>query len=122
MFKLMGIFLAVIGSGAVGFYKAEEFKQRRSLLMDFRQMILHIASEISYFKEPLPQIFEKLSGGDERKSHVFLRQCNLSYRQTGVNLSDIWQASVDYVYAKQPLTEDDKKLMKRCADFGTERL
>lgn len=117
MIKLTGILLAVIGASRAGFLKASEIRRRRELLMDFRELILHISTEISYFKEPLPQIFERLTEGDNRESHILLRQCLLSYRQEHLTIAEIWNHAIDLTYERTPLTGEDISVMKKCGEF-----
>lgn len=117
MFKLLGIILAVIGTSGLGFLKASEIKRRRVLLMDFKELILHISTEISYFKEPLPEIFQRLSANDNKETTILLRQNLLSYTEDNRNMAEIWKSSVDRVYQGTPLCSEDLSVMKKCGDF-----
>ncbi len=117
MVKLSGILLAFIASAAVGFLKASEVKRRKSLLLDFKELILHISTEMSYFKEPLPQIFERLSGENEKTSSILLRECLLRYNLENLNIAFIWKQAVERIYAKEPVNREDVAVMKKCGDF-----
>lgn len=55
MIKLLGLFFAFAACTTIGLYKASEIKNRRTLLIDFKELLVHISTEMSYFKEPLPQ-------------------------------------------------------------------
>ena len=57
MVKLLGLLMAFAACTTIGFYKASEIKRRRILLVDFKELLIHISTEMSYFKEPLPQIW-----------------------------------------------------------------
>lgn len=117
MVKLLGILLAFIASAAIGFLKASEVKKRKTLLMDFKEMILHISTEMSYFKEPLPQIFERLIGENDQETSILLRECLLRYQSENLNLSDIWRQAVEHVYKGEPVSREDLSVMKKCSEF-----
>ncbi|MCI9475487.1 MAG: hypothetical protein HFE71_03260 [Emergencia sp.] len=117
MVKIIGLFLGVIGCGAIGLLKARDIKDRKQLLLEFKSLLLHISTEISYFKEPLPQIFERLSAENEGACGLLLRNCLTSYLTSGRDMGELWKDSVDFVYESLPVTEQDVVLMKKCADF-----
>ena len=52
MVKAAGLFLAFIAASALGLLKSFEVRRRQRLLEEFRDLIAHIATEISYFKVP----------------------------------------------------------------------
>lgn len=54
MVKLLGLLIGLAACTTIGFYKASEIKRRRILLVDFKELLIHISTEMSYFKEPLP--------------------------------------------------------------------
>ena len=117
MFKLIGIVLAFSSCTAIGFIKAWEVKERKHLLLDFKDMINHISTEISYFKEPLPQIFSRLSSGDDRESKLVLRSCLAAYQSKGLNMKEIWKDAVREIYGNTSLTDEDVSVMEKCGDF-----
>ena len=73
MVKAAGLFLAFIAASALGLLKSFEVRRRQRLLEEFRDLIAHIATEISYFKEPLPQIFGKLSTCGNEETAILMR-------------------------------------------------
>ena len=81
MVKLLGLLMAFAACTTIGFYKASEIKRRRILLVDFKELLIHISTEMSYFKEPLPQIFERLAGeaSDNKERTILLRECLSTY-------------------------------------------
>lgn len=117
MIKIIGLFLGVIGCGAIGLLKARDIRERKQLLLEFKSLLLHISTEISYFKEPLPQIFERLSADQEGACGLLLRNCLTSYLTCGKDMGELWRDSVDFVYESLPVTEQDAALMKKCGDF-----
>ena len=117
MVKLTGIILAVIGCTCIGLLKASDISRRKALLLDFKNLIMHISTEISYFKEPLPQIFQRLSGENEKETGLLLRNCLATYLTDSRNLGSGWKDAVDFVYGELPVTKSDIEIMKKCGDF-----
>ncbi len=119
MIKIAGLSLAFVAAAATGMMKASEIRRRRQLLEEFRDLIAHIATEISYFKEPLPQIFARLTSGDNRETSVLLRSVITSYRDgsAALSLQQMWDQGIDLVYEKSPLTAEDISVMKKCGQF-----
>lgn len=124
MVKLIGIMLAFLGCTALGFLKASNLRHREKLLLDFKDLLLHISTEISYFKEPLPQIFERLSAerceseeGVISETGLLLRNCLTAYRTEGIDMDRLWKNAVDFVYEDLPVTQRDVVVMKKCGDF-----
>ena len=60
MLKLIGLLGLVIACGLSGIMKAGDLKKRVALLEDYLQMIIELKGQINYFREPLPDIFDKL--------------------------------------------------------------
>ena len=117
MVKLMGILLAVIGCSAAGLMKASNLKERKRLLLDFKNLLLHISTEISYFKEPLPQIFRRLAAETEGESAELLRNCLTSYLTCESSMNCNWKKAANIVYKETALTEEDLAIVKKCGDF-----
>ena len=119
MVKLIGIILIFTGCSAIGFLKAFDFRKRRVLLVDFKDLLLRISTEIGYFKEPLPLIFQKLSRGlpEETETALLLRNCLTAYQTEAIEFDRIWKNGVEFVYEKLPLTGEDIEIMKKCGDF-----
>ncbi len=119
MIKLSGIMLAFAASAIFGFFKAYELKRRRTLLLDFRELLLHISTEMRYFREPLPQLFERLAavGQPEKETVFLLREWLTGYRQENTDLSFLWKQSVERVYEKEPVNDADLAVIKKCGDF-----
>lgn len=119
MVKAAGLILAFLAASAAGMMKAWEIKRRRQLLEEFRDLAAHIATEISYFKEPLPQIFGRLACDDNRDTSVLLRSVMAAYsdESAALSLAQMWNQAVDLVYEKSPLTGDDLAVMKKCGQF-----
>lgn len=121
MIKLAGILLAFTACTATGFLKAAEIRTRRKLLLDFRELLLRIATEISYFKEPLPQIFSRLTAdGAEREkgeTDLLLRSFLTAYQCGDADMGQMWRNAVDSAYEGSPLCREDLAVMKKCGEF-----
>lgn len=118
MVKIIGLLLAVIGCTGIGILKSTDFRERKRLLIEFKELTLHISTEISYFKQPLPQIFERLAGERQDKETGFLlRNCLTSYMTANCDIGEIWKQAVDIVYESLPVTSSDRNTMKKCGEF-----
>lgn len=122
--KLLCMALILTGCTAAGLIKAQELKRRKQLLLDFKDLILHISTEISYFKEPLPHIFERLAAADLSKEGeedteicLLLRNCLAAYSTEQTDMGRLWKNAVDFVYEELPVTREDTDIMKKCGDF-----
>lgn len=119
MVKAAGLLLAFLAASATGMLKASEIRRRRQLLEEFRDLTTHIATEISYFKEPLPQIFARLASSDNSETSVLLRSVIAAYSDetAALSLEQMWNQAVDLVYEKSPLTSGDLAVMRKCGQF-----
>lgn len=114
----MGILLAFSGCTAAGFLKAAETRRRKELLEDFKTLILHISTEISYFKEPLPQIFQRLAAqAHSEETTLLLTNWLTAYHTETASIDSLWTQAVDFAYADLPVTEEDLKILKKCGAF-----
>ena len=86
-------------------------------MTDFKSLLLQLSTEMSYFKEPLPQIFQRIAEMDNREINILLRECLSGYHQELFNITDIWKEAVDHVYEDTALTKDDLHILKKCGDF-----
>ena len=119
MVKLLGLLMAFAACTTIGFYKASEIKRRRILLVDFKELLIHISTEMSYFKEPLPQIFERLAGeaSDNKERTILLRECLSTYSLENMNIAEIWKTAVEHIYNDSSLTREDISIMKSAGIF-----
>ncbi|WP_425754865.1 hypothetical protein ACPW7J_07555 [Ihubacter sp. rT4E-8] len=119
MVKAAGLFLAFIAASALGLLKSSEVRRRQRLLEEFRDLIAHIATEISYFKEPLPQIFGKLSTCGNEETAILMRSvmAACTSERFSSSLEDMWNQSINLAYEQCPLTSEDLAVMKKCGQF-----
>ena len=121
MLKITAILLTFLSSSAVGFYKAYEVKRRKQLLVEFQDLILQIVTEISYFKVPLPLIFQRIQPQDNTAASILMRQIQLGFltekNKENVPFSVLWEQAIMLTYKEEPLKKDDLQLMAKCGLF-----
>lgn len=127
MVKLVALVLLVIACTALGIVKAITLKDRVTFLQEWRDLNTRLATEISYFKEPLPEIFAKLCkenccyasidfSGHRNPCNV-LSFCLERHLRKGKPLLSGWSEAIDTLYSDKTLTADDKALLKKIGDF-----
>ena len=121
MIKLITVLLIISSCSLVGLYKSMEIKERKTLLLDFKDMLLHLEREIGYFKEPLPDIFKKLSqsnseAGGITESKRFLQE-TLHIFQNQRDLNSAWSQAIENIYGEKKLKKDDVAIFRRVGDF-----
>ena len=117
MLRLAGLLGIVMALGLLGIMKSQQLGARVKLLEDFLQMVLELKGQISYFKEPLPAIFEKVKKKSDSKAFMLLNQSGEELRQKDAEIAQIWPKTVSENYKGQPLTKDDLKLFDYLGTF-----
>lgn len=117
MFKLMSMALIFTSCSIIGFYKSFDIKRRKSILVEFQEFMLRISTEMGYFREPLPVLFERIITSDNSYINILLRQCHIDYHQTQKNFETLWTDAVNYTYKNSPLKEDDLQIFSKCGVF-----
>ena len=72
MLKILGLLGIVAACGMAGILKTKDLKRRVILLEDYLRMIIEIKGQINYFREPLPDIFDKLRKNGDSKAFSLL--------------------------------------------------
>ena len=105
----------------MGFYKAYEIKRRKQLLVEFQDLILQIVTEISYFKVPLPLIFQRIQPRDNALTSILMRQIQLIFitekNKENLPFSLLWEQAIYQTYKEEPLKKEDLQLMAKCGSF-----
>ena len=117
MFKLLSIFLLFSSSVIIGTYFNSQFLRRKKLLIQYRDFIQKLETEIGYFKEPLPLILEKLHSGTNDPIDILLRQCMMHLDETTASASEIWHRAVMSAYETEPLKSADLAVLSKCGTF-----
>ena len=117
MFKIAGITGLVISCGLIGVVQNRNLKRRIDLLEDFYQMILILKSNINYFKEPLIDIFTKLSKNGHSKAYLLLNEIVIDISNKNLEIPQIWANNVSLAYNKSSLTKKDIEVMSYLGSF-----
>ena len=115
--KICGFCGLIISFGLAGIYKGNRLKERIDLLEDFYQMVLELKSQISYFKEPLPDIFIKVGKTKQSKAFYLLSAIHIYFEKKNVYIANLWPSKVFEIYKDAPLTEEDINTMCYLGDF-----
>ena len=97
MLKLIGLLGLVIACGLSGIMKAGDLKKRVALLEDYLQMIIELKGQINYFREPLPDIFDKLKKNDRSAAYIILDSLSTQLREKGGEIVKIWPEKVEEI-------------------------
>ena len=117
MLKLIGRLGLVIACGLSGIMKTGDLKKRVALLEDYLQMIIELKGQINYFREPLPDIFDKLKKNDRSAAYIILDSLGTQLREKGGEIVKIWPEKVEEIYKSEPVTADDMEIMKYPGEF-----
>lgn len=117
MFKVLGLVGLISSCGLIGLYKSFRLKRRILLLEDFFKMVMEIKSCINYFREPLPDLFEKIQKKDGLKAHFLINETQHQTVEKALEISEIWPLKANEIYKNEPLTKDDMELIKYFGSF-----
>ena len=116
MLKLFGLLCMIAGLGLSGILKAEELKSRIRLLEDAQYMLLNLKSQMSYFREPLQILMEKLAKTADSRAFLMLNECALELADKNGDIGQIWAENTVRSYRKTSLTQEDMDII---AQVGT---
>lgn len=111
MLKMVGLTGIIISSGLCGIYKYLMLKRRVQLLDDFMKLIIELKSQINYFREPLPLIFEKLKNSNNIRASILLEDIGIELRNKPCNINEIWALKAIERYKSEPLNNEDIELI-----------
>ncbi len=117
MVRLIGITGIVISCGLLGIAKTTNLKTRIEMLEDYYELIIHLKSQIGYFKEPLPELLDKLSENGNSKGFLFLKALVDEIKEKGSYSADFWARNIDLIYKDSPITKDDIEIMSYAGEF-----
>lgn len=117
MFKSIAILLLFSSCSIFGFYQSGLLKRRRQLLVQFRDLLQRLRTEIGYFKDPLPLLFQKIQNDTNKSTDILLRQCLLAMETGTETIENIWQSAVKSAYHDEPLESTDFDILCKCGDF-----
>lgn len=110
MFKMILCIMLVTACGAAGILKAQSFSQRVTELADLRDTCRILKTEISYMKDPLPVIFERLGNSRDSFACGILRSCSELMKERH-DMQESWCCGVDMAVRNSALTKEDKAVI-----------
>lgn len=117
MFKLIGIIGLIMSMGMMGVFKFTRLKRRKELLDDFLKLVMELRSQINYFKEPLPDLFLKISQNNESAAFLLVKEVGYEINEKKLQIAEIWPLKVKKIYEKEHLTDIDMELLKYVGSF-----
>lgn len=117
MFKLIGLLGITLCCGLAGMMKTAELKRRSVLLEDYLRMVIELKGQINYFREPLPDIFDKLKKNGDSKAFRLLWGISGEIGDKGSEIVNLWPLQVEEVYRGEPLTDEDLEIFKYIGEF-----
>ena len=117
MFKIFAILLGFTACTLIGCYQSAQLSRRRKLLTEYRDLLQRLETEMGYFKEPLPIIFQKLQQGGNNPAAILLRQCYLQTQKGIKPISQAWEEGITAAYAGEPLKREDFAVISKCGTF-----
>lgn len=110
MFKGVLCIIIVLACGALGIFKSQEYSQRVKELNDLRDIFKMLRTEISYMKDPLPVIFERIGNSRENIAAEILKNCSIFMKENR-DIHYCWCTSVDMAVRSSCLTAEDKAII-----------
>lgn len=110
MFKGLLCIVIVSACGALGIFKSQTYSQRVRELNDLRDMFRMLQTEISYMKDPLPVIFERIGNYKSNVAVEILKNCSI-FMKENQNMQLCWTEAVDMSVMNSCLTAEDKAVI-----------
>ena len=117
MLKLIGITGIVISCGLFGISRTNILKSRINILEDYYEMIINLKTQISYFKEPLPDLVDKLSKNNSSKAYLVLKGVGTDIYENDCYSSDFWAKNLKDIYHNTAITDSDLEIMSYVGEF-----
>ena len=114
MLKVIGSLCILAGCIGWGSNKIKEEKNRIRHLQELIRIIRRIQNEVTYGKHTMPEICLILSKSSKEPYRECFRSIyELSVRQDGACLEQLWEQQVDQYLQRVCLQEDEKEILKR---------
>ena len=117
MLKLLGITGLVISCGLYGILRTNNLKSRISTLEDYYEMIINLKTQIGYFKEPLPDLLDKLSKNSSSNAYIFLKALSIDINKKGCYSANFWAKNLKEIYSNTVITDSDLEIMSYVGEF-----
>ena len=110
MFKLFIAVILILSCGMMGLIKSHSYSKRIRQLNYIRDTLKILNSEISFRKDPLPVIFQRISGSQDNIVSLILLNC-CRYMEQGLEIEECWNRAVDQAYIGSNLTPSDRAVI-----------
>ena len=117
MLKILGILGLISSFGLIGISRSSLLKKRVDLLEEYYQMIMELKGQINYFKEPLPDIFNRLTKNNNSYTDFFLMEVLDEMNEKNCYSSDFWLKRLKSVYSNTAITHEDMQIISYLGDF-----
>ena len=117
MYKWIAILLIFSCCSIIGLFQSGQLTRRKKLLLQYRDLLQKLDTEMGYFKEPLPLIFQRLQTADNEPADILLRQCLLQMRESSTSISELWSKAIESAYENEPLKTEDIAIFSKCGTF-----
>ena len=112
MSKIFICFAIILLFGLAGMIKADCYKKRVDLLNDITNIIALLSNEMEYSLEPLPIVFKKISGFNDKKFCDLLARVSMKLIEECDSFQSVWNESIDKVYYNSDLNDKDMEVLK----------
>lgn len=110
MFKLFVSMILILACGALGLVKGQTYTQRLRELQQIKDMIQLLKTEIHYRQDPLPVIFQRLSGSRNSLDAQILELCKQSLEQKN-DFKTSWETAINLASQNSCITASDKEIL-----------
>lgn len=110
MFKGILCLVIVAACGTLGMFKSQTYSQRVNELNHLRDMLHMLQTEISYMKDPLPIIFERMGNYKNNIASEILKNSSI-FMKDNQNMQYCWTEAVDMAVMNSCLTDEDKAVI-----------
>lgn len=115
--RLILCVLCVGSAGALGMLKGERIRRRIQALGQLIRFMEHVARELEFGREPLPEIFEKMARRSKIPLQTFLQQTAKDLQADTVYISEIFSRNTKTYLTGWDLDRADLQLFEQ---FGRE--
>lgn len=116
MFKGILCIIIIFSCGAMGLFKSQTYSQRARELSDIRDILRMLQTEISYMKDPLPIIFERIGNSKDNFAADILRNCS-GFMRNNQDMEYCWTSAMEVSLTNSCLTDIDKSIIR---DLGSQ--
>lgn len=107
--KLIGCFLVIASSTAMGFFFSNEMKCRVENLKELKKLIVLLRGDIRYANTPLPEAISAIARRNPGNFEAFFKRTSQKLQElSGQTFAEIWKDAVNKELNETSLTKKDK--------------